>query len=303
MVTVEFEQESPVHDAEAEASRYTQDYNAMRLFDYSMTYHRSADFFNPMGIWQNYTDLVLQPSPVPFDEKIGMVINLASNCESHNGREAYVEELMKHIQVHSYGSCLNNMNGTGLSIPADGNVVDYMTKYKFYLAFENSCCEDYISEKFINGIWAGIVPVVAGPRDYSSYAPTNHSVINVLDFKSPKELAAYLNKVGNDKKLYDEYLEYKYNKVFSDQFNAIWKGRDLFGVYCEVAEELMHYKASSETQAATVVLPMIISSHCEEKNYLQKNFIDPYLNDITDVTLQDSSANMSNGRGDVTLAL
>jgi len=36
------------------------------------------------------------------------VVWVASNCQSSNGREAYVKELMKYIDVDSYGGCLNN---------------------------------------------------------------------------------------------------------------------------------------------------------------------------------------------------
>ena len=34
--------------------------------------------------------------------------------------------------------------------------------YKFYFAFENSLCDDYITEKFFNMLKHNIVPVVLG---------------------------------------------------------------------------------------------------------------------------------------------
>ncbi len=34
--------------------------------------------------------------------------------------------------------------------------------YKFYLAFENTYCRDYISEKFWNALKQDIVPIVMG---------------------------------------------------------------------------------------------------------------------------------------------
>ena len=37
-----------------------------------------------------------------------------------------------------------------------------LKSHKFYLAFENSVCKDYVTEKFFNALETGIVPVVMG---------------------------------------------------------------------------------------------------------------------------------------------
>ena len=63
--------------------------------------------------------------------------------------------------------------------------------YWFYLAFENSNCPDYITEKLWRVLDLNIVPVVMGGGNYSRDAPEN-SVINVKDFPSAKALADYL---------------------------------------------------------------------------------------------------------------
>ena len=74
---------------------------------------------------------------------------------------------------------------------------DDLGKFYFYLAFENSICKDYVTEKFFRGLqvipsmhWtslekidfqAPVVPVVLGGANYSAIAP-NHSFIHVDDF-------------------------------------------------------------------------------------------------------------------------
>ena len=84
--------------------------------------------------------------------------------------------------------------------------------YRFYLAFENSNCKDYITEKFFrNGLSHDIIPIVMGARteDYARIAPYN-SYIHVEDFDGgPKELAEYLKKLEKNDDLYNEYFKWK----------------------------------------------------------------------------------------------
>lgn len=48
----------------------------------------------------------------------------------------------------------------------------------------------------------------AHPEDYAKSAP-EHSYIHVDDFKSPKELAAYLHKLSKNDDLYNSYFRWK----------------------------------------------------------------------------------------------
>lgn len=83
--------------------------------------------------------------------------------------------------------------------------------YKFYLAFENSNCKDYITEKFfINSLNRNILPIVMGarPEDYEMAAPYR-SYIHVDEFASAKELADYLNILDKNDELYNSYFKWK----------------------------------------------------------------------------------------------
>lgn len=66
-----------------------------------------------------------------------------SNCYARNGRQNYAQELKKHLQVDVYGSC-GNLRCPRFSGPCSDML---KKKYFFYLAFENSNCKDYITEK------------------------------------------------------------------------------------------------------------------------------------------------------------
>ena len=126
--------------------------------------------------------------------------------------------------------------------------------YKFYLSFENSICEDYITEKVWNILKLDIVPVVLGGADYASLLPP-HSYIDVANFTSPKALAAYLKQVANDDDLYRSYFRWKRDYYIAGQdrdcalceflssrksekyilpsFNSFWNGTKL----CKSAKE------------------------------------------------------------------
>ena len=86
------------------------------------------------------------------------------------------------------------------------------TEYKFYLAFENSNCKDYITEKFfVNGLGNNILPIVMGarPEEYAKVAPHN-SYIHVDQFKGPKELAEYLHELDTDDEKYNQYFRVRW---------------------------------------------------------------------------------------------
>jgi glycoprotein 3-alpha-L-fucosyltransferase len=66
-----------------------------------------------------------------------------SNCNDRNGRQQYAHELQKHIPVDIYGKC-----GTKKCPRYTDTCYEMLDRdYKFYLAFENANCKDYITEK------------------------------------------------------------------------------------------------------------------------------------------------------------
>jgi hypothetical protein len=113
-----------------------------------------------------------------------------------------------------------------------------LKSYKFYLAFENSLCNDYISEKY----WklfkpstifnSNIVPIVRGAKSsqYENRAPKS-SFIDASKFKTPKALANYLLYLDQNDTAYFEYFNWKldlYDKfeskflnIKNDEINSI----------------------------------------------------------------------------------
>ena len=121
-----------------------------------------------------------------------------------------------------FGKCSSKMTASAYSKDRISEQKDTIRfeNYRFYLAFENSECAGYITEKFFrNALSKELVPVVMGPdrKSYENYIPAD-AFIHVDDFggidneKGVKGLADRINYLlGND----TAYLEYS-------QFYITW---------------------------------------------------------------------------------
>merc|ERR1719187_13780 len=160
-------------------------------FDWTATYRRDSTIVAPYAKW-TYFDRGVTGLPQTINyalNKTKQVAWFVSNCNARNNRLQYAKELAKHIQVDIYGSC------GSLKCPRrDSECMEMLKTYKFYLAFENSNCRDYVTEKlFMNALQNGVVPIVMGASvtDYAAIAPP-HSFLHVDNYNSPADLAKHL---------------------------------------------------------------------------------------------------------------
>ncbi|CAF0874790.1 unnamed protein product [Adineta steineri] len=198
-----FVMESEVHSSTGDGWAK---FNFIMTYDLDNSYPEPATYFD-MNI--HLIDL-LRPPSVPFDQKDkdAYAVWIISNCNAHNGRQDFVGKLMNEIKIDSYGSCLNNKKGYSARMVDNANAYK---KYKFVIAIENSNCFDYVTEKLVKAVEGGSIPIVAGYNnrsDYRRYMP-KHSFINIFDYKTIKELADDIKRIGNNKTLYESYLWYK----------------------------------------------------------------------------------------------
>lgn len=126
--------------------------NLRKVFNWTATYRHDSTIVTP------YEKFVQYNSSVPFKRnsknyaagKTKKVAWFVSNCGARNGRRQVANELARYIDVDIYGAC------GPLKCPRfqSSDCFDLLNKhYKFYLAFENSNCIDYITEKFfVNGL-------------------------------------------------------------------------------------------------------------------------------------------------------
>ena len=177
--------ESPLH---------TQVFKHKGVFNWTATYRSDSTVVAPYERWQYYNDNVRARTQT-FNyaaNKRKKVAWFVSNCGARNGRLEYARNLSNHIDVDIYGTC-----GDKKCPRASKDCLKMLdTDYKFYLAFENSNCVDYITEKFfVNGLKHNILPIVMGASKeaYERSAPLN-SFLHVDDFTGPAHLAQYLHK-------------------------------------------------------------------------------------------------------------
>ncbi|XP_033341191.2 alpha-(1,3)-fucosyltransferase C isoform X2 [Megalopta genalis] len=161
-----------------------------------------TDFYNRTGDWNS----TKTPSSLwkRIEGKTKPIVWFVSNCQAKSGREKYIAELANHVGVDIYGKCGD------YACPRDSDCFGVVAEpnYFFYLSFENSLCEDYVTEKLYNPLSYDLVPIVYGGANYSVFAPPG-SYIDALDFDSPKELAKYLKALMKNRREYAKYFEWK----------------------------------------------------------------------------------------------
>ena len=173
------------------------------MFRLSMTYKRKSDVWVPY-LW-NFTTELTRPPETKFP---GHFINMfVSGDFDQSGRIEYAKELMKYVDIHSYGRKLRNR-----TLPHDEGILtklNVLSSYKFSLAMENAFAEDYVTEKFYDPLRAGSVPVYLGAPNVEDFAPGAKCYIDTRDFSDPRELALYLEFLNASDHDYAEYLAWR----------------------------------------------------------------------------------------------
>ncbi|XP_076087656.1 glycoprotein 3-alpha-L-fucosyltransferase A-like [Mytilus galloprovincialis] len=200
-------------------------------FDWVSSYRPDADISFPYGLLartkiqseKNYTKIFLQ--------KTKNAAWVVSHCNAVSKRYTYIKKMNKTIDVDVFGRCGKNCS----SWNDDSCFNDLSKVYKFYLAFENSLCEDYVTEKAYRFYQDGfdLIPVYRGAPNIRNILPKG-TFISSLDFSSPKELALYLKHVGSNESLYTSYLKAK------DKFvSSLWTQQEMLQtLHCSVCEKL-----------------------------------------------------------------
>ena len=202
--------ESPFHALELQRMDDFAQFDS--IFDLTMTYQPQSDIVIQYGAYMSHMSQARHDITVYSEQKSHLVLWYSSNCDSKGGikRLKLVQELQRYIAVDQYGAC-------GKPDPCAKKPLcskRLQSKYKFYLAIENSRCQNYITEKFWNALNSSMVPVVYGAsfEDYSKVAPPN-SFIHWDNFSSVESLAEYLHFLNRHNDEYNKYLDWRTKNI------------------------------------------------------------------------------------------
>ncbi|KNC50248.1 Alpha3-fucosyltransferase [Thecamonas trahens ATCC 50062] len=157
------------------------------------------------------------PALRPLRAKIPAAVYIASRCSSADARarDAYVAQLARWFPVVSFGECLHNADMPG-ELAGGGqwprpwhSKIAVLSRYAFYLAFENANVTDWITEKPMHGWLAGTVPVVMGARLEPHWSPGAGSHIHVADFDSPAALGLRLAAISRSEAAYNDHFAWR----------------------------------------------------------------------------------------------
>ena len=128
--------------------------------------------------------------------------------------------ISKYKKVDALGKSCSNIINDDRFVSTDKMTyndiaVEKYSKYKFVLALENGISEGYITEKLINPIIAGSIPIYCGPNDVFNIINIKR-IIYVYNFSNYQELLNYIIEVDNNETLYNSIIS---EKIFIGNLN------------------------------------------------------------------------------------
>ncbi|CAF3884469.1 unnamed protein product [Rotaria sp. Silwood1] len=190
------------------------------FFNWTATYRMDSDIDYRYFHWRRKDNVNTEiKSQSYLNNRQVRAAYMISNCYSHNNREDYLERLSSIIPVTRIGFCSSNK----CRKKRDECLNELADTHPFFLAFENSLCLDYVTEKYSNVILnRRMIPVVYS-KNSNLYIP--NSFIDANQFSSPENLGQYLIKVVENSTLYDSYFKWinEYEIIVPDEYDYLCK--------------------------------------------------------------------------------
>jgi hypothetical protein len=122
---------------------------------------------------------------------------------------------------------------------AKGNKMEELKQYQFAIAFENSICGDYVTEKIWQPLSRGSIPIYLGTTDVDKLLPDYQAIVRASDFESPAHLAQYVKRAmsaEDNGQILQKHLAWT-QRPFSENFQAIvdrsLKNKDMMCILCD----------------------------------------------------------------------
>ncbi|GFO44866.1 alpha-(1,3)-fucosyltransferase c-like [Plakobranchus ocellatus] len=244
-------------------------------FNWTLTFRLDSDIPWLYGHLRRVSRPPTKDYDAIFRQKSVTAAWFVGHCNTGSQRDLYAKYMQEYggLQLHIYGACGNytctsDCSGSGCSRATAKRGSDeeicfplLSEKYFFYLAFENSLCKDYVTEKFFK-IFKGVntIPVVRGGADHKRLLPPN-TYVDAADFETPADLAVYLTKLSRDRERYTEMLREK------DKYRFEAEGK----WYCKLCDK-MHSNKGKLTQWYPDLRTWYTDGQCQQPSDLFARF-------------------------------
>jgi hypothetical protein len=151
-------------------------------------------------------------SPIPEKFCCFIVTNTGTNC-----RNQMFEELCKYKTVDSGGQYKNNIGYVLEGRYWEKQMLDFIRQYKFIICFENTKEENYITEKIVNPLLVGTVPIYWGTNSHKNIF--NEKAILSWDEENDPNYEQLIERIKYLDQNDNAYLETRNEKVFKEGFD------------------------------------------------------------------------------------
>jgi glycoprotein 3-alpha-L-fucosyltransferase len=160
--------------------------------------HQSSDYYLSSTTNQSTFNITSE-----YHRRENRILWIVSNCHARSRRNELARKLNTSFPIDQFGQCSANK--------ITDRIEDLLVKYKFYLAFENAQCEDYITEKlFYNSLIHGSIPIVLGasPNNYQNLLPMK-SFIHIEQYQNLSQLGVHLKDITERIDLFQSYHQWR----------------------------------------------------------------------------------------------
>lgn len=189
------------------------DYNW--IFNWTASYRKTSDIHIPYS----YVIPLANKTKVKLinyaPKKDRFILTIISNCA--NSRIKLIQKLGEYVKVDVFGHCAKLFNSTKTCPRGSKSCKQIKARYKFYLAFENSLCSDYVTEKYYSNVKNHIVPVLFTGANHDHIGLPKNSYIDARAFKNVQGLAYYLRYLDRNDTAYNEYHKWAQDYKFESK--------------------------------------------------------------------------------------
>jgi len=147
-----------------------------------------------------------------------------SNYTASTARDDFFFMLSNYKRVNSAGKHLNNIHAfidnfdklnTSFANKLQ-NKIDFETKHRFSIAFENTSYPGYLTEKVFDSLAAGCIPIYFGDKNINNDI-FNDSIINCHEFNNFDEVIQEVISIDNSPELFQSKIA---SKIFKEDVFA-----------------------------------------------------------------------------------